>query len=282
MLMSLAEEIETQNAWFNSKQEAFYSWFKDSGNETHQEFLVKHLEKYRDGDAKFDGLDRYIIDAGDYSFLLVGSDGSVDKLSQAFDLSEENTNLGGDEVFLNLFTNVWEEPLEEVRFFPANNQYDFPLIDNHDETSINSLFLSAVDEVYGPYLETIDPQSLSAADDFWIHFESYFQSVSEHEDSEDMSPGIILNDLLISNLVKVILPRYYSFPWADIEEEFEDPKEPYLRFVQRSFSMFSEDALKMTKGEVVDLLLGQSGKELIRKTAKNGESRNRWKVSVPR
>ena len=282
MLMSLAEEIEAQNAWFNSKQDAFYLWFKDGGKETFQKFLAEHSDKHRDGNAKFDGFDKYIIDAGDYSFLLVGSDGSVDKLSQTFNLSEENTNLGGNEVGLNLFVTVWEEPLEEVRFFPANNQYEFPLRDNNDETFINPLFLSAVDEVYGPYLEAIDPQSLSVADDFWNYFESYFQSVSEQEDGEDMTPDIILNDLLIRNLVKVILPRYYTFPWDDIEEEFADPKEPYLRFVQRTFSLFSEEALNMTKGEVVDLLLGQSGRELIRKTAGSGECRNRWRVSEPR
>lgn len=278
--MSLAKDIETQNAWFNSKQDAFCSWFKSSGKKSLQEALTKHSEKHRDGDAKLDEHDKYIIDVGDYSFLLVGIDGSVDKLSQAFDLSEENTNLGGDEVAVHIFETVWEEPLEEVRFFPANSQYDFPLRDNDgDETLINPLFLSAVDEVYGPYLDAIDPQSLSVADDFWNYFESYFQSVSEQENGEDMSPDIILNDLLISNLVKVILPRYYTFPWADIDEEFADPKEPYLRFVQGTFSIFSEDALNMTKGEVVDLLLGKSGRELIRKTARNGEGRNRWKVS---
>ncbi|MEN8133315.1 MAG: hypothetical protein ABFS45_24720 [Pseudomonadota bacterium] len=282
MLMSLAEEIEAQNVWFNSKQDAFYSWFKDSGKETIKEILIKYSEKHRDGDAKFDGFDKYIVDAGDYSFLLVGSDGSVDKLSQTFDLSEENTNLGGNEFVVNLHVTVWKEPLEEVRFFPANNQYDFPLRDNNDETFINPLFLSAVDEVYGPYLEALDPQSLSVKDDFWTQFEVYFQAVSEQENNEDMSPDIILNDLLISNLVKVILPRYYTFPWADIEEEFADPKEPYLRFVQGTFPIFSEDALNMTKGEVVDLLLGKSGRELIRKTARNGEGRNRWKVSEPR
>ena len=152
MLMSLAEVIEAQNEWFNLKQDAFYSWFKDSGKETLQEFLAEHSEKHRDGEAKFDGFDKYIVDAGDYSFLLVGSDGSVNKLSQTFDLSEENTNLGDNEVVLKLFETVWEEPLEEVRFFPANNQYDFPLIDNNDEIFINPLFIYAVDEVYGPYL----------------------------------------------------------------------------------------------------------------------------------
>ena len=115
MLMSLAEEIEAQNAWFNSKQDAFYLWFKDGGKETFQKFLAEHSEKHRDGNAKFDGFDKYIIDAGDYSFLLVGSDGSVDKLSQTFNLSEE---INRDEIkaeYLNGILSITLPKKEEVK-----------------------------------------------------------------------------------------------------------------------------------------------------------------------
>ena len=257
--MSLAKEIEAQNTWFYSKQDAFYSWFKDSGKDTLQKILSNLSEERRDGGARLDGYGKYILDVGEYSFLLVGADGSVDKLSQTFDLSEENTNLAGNEVPVCIFETVWREPLEEVHFFPASDLYDFPLIVEGDETDVNPLFLSAVDEVYEPHLDGL----LSA--------------LSEVENGEIISHGNALRSLLISNLAKVILPRYYTFPWADIDEEFADPKEPYLLFSQKTFSIFSENALNMTKGELADLVEGEESENC---SSEASELEEEWQKNI--
>ena len=85
---------------------------------------------------------KYILDTGEYSFLLVGVNGEAEKLSLAFELSDESTNLGENEAIPSTMINTGAG-METVRYIPADSSYEFPLRDEQiSETSINVLFLS--------------------------------------------------------------------------------------------------------------------------------------------
>ena len=261
MLMSLANEIKCHDTWFHAKQNAFYLWFKGNGKEFLEKSLVKHSKKKQDEES--DGNRKFIVDDGDYAYLLVGLDGSVDKLSRAFKLSEENIDHERNEEAVATFTKVWEEPLDIVRFTPANSQYDFPLRANDDETLVDPMFLSAVGEVYDQYLEVIDPLFLAVVDDeLKSYFEKRFQAISE-EIGEEFNPENILMDLLISNLVKIILPIYYGFPWFEVDDEFQERKDAYLRFLHESFSVIKEQAFTKSREDMVTFVLGEGAESDI-------------------
>jgi len=232
--MSLAKAIQEQNEWFHTTQDGFYSWFKDEGKDQ----LPSISKPPGNSDIKIVEHSKYIIDNGDYCFLLVGRDSSIEKLSPAFELSDENMNLGDNEGIQNIFVTV-DEVTEIARFIPANSQYEFPLRDDRDTIVIvNPLFLSAVDEVYVPYFKEVLPNA------------------GKVEEGEPDIEKMVL-DSLKRNLVKVIWPLYYKVPWADIDEYAEDPGGVYLQFVQQSFSAVTKGMLEKSKGDMLAEFLGE-------------------------
>jgi hypothetical protein len=237
--MSLAKAIKEHDAWFHSKQDAFYSWFMGSGKESLQDILNSLSDERQEGDVKSGGCGKYILDVGDYSFLLVDPDGSAEKLSQEFELSGESADLEGTAVPVNIFVTVWKEPLEQVRFIPANCQYDFPVRgDNGNEALIDPLFLSAVDEVFEPHIEGI------------------FSAVGD-EGGEDLNVVNPAKDLLIGNLVKIILPLYYQLQSADLDENYSDLKEAYLDGMGRLLPVAIDAAVSKSKEDLEALLLDE-------------------------
>ena len=179
---------------------------------------------------------KYILDNGEYAFLLVDMDGMAEKLSPAFKLSEESTNLGENEIIPSSMINSGSG-MEVVRYIPANSSYQFPLRDEQDGgTSINDSFLAAVDEVYEPYLAEL------------------FSAVEAWEDWDGMDVKNIYKELLVGNLAKIMVNAYFSVPWVELSEECGSQKEAYEWVVKQTFSDFGEQALNKTKEDLVTLV----------------------------
>jgi ankyrin repeat protein len=234
--MRLSTAINEHNAWFHSRQDEYCSWFLDGGHESMSIMLAGITGLSKGAPIEVPPHSKYILDNGEYSFLLVSVNGEAEKLSQAFELSEENTNIDEDEAIPSTMINTGAG-MESVRYIPANSNYEFPLRDEQcDETGINDYYLKAVDEVYGPF------------------FTKHFHAVRAEEEEQETEVNKALGDLMIGNLAKKIVSAYYSVPWVELGEECGGEKEAYEWLVQETFTDFSREAFNKAKEDLVAMV----------------------------
>ena len=234
--MRLSTAINEHNAWFHSRQDEYCSWFLGGGHESMSIIMTGITGLSKGAPIEVPPHSKYILDNGEYSFLLVSVNGEAEKLSQAFELSEENTNIDEDEAIPSIMINTGGG-MEVVRYIPANSNYEFPLRDEQSgEIGINVLFLKAVDEVYEPF------------------FAKLYPVVGAEEEEQEAELSKALGDLMISNLAKKIVSAYYSFPWVELGEECGGEKEAYEWLVQETFTDFLREAFNKSKEDLVAMV----------------------------
>ena len=235
-MMSLSTAINEHNSWYHSRQDKYYAWFLDVGHEGMANILASISDLSQDTPIVAPSHIKYILDNGDYSFLLVGVNGEAEKLSPAFELTKENTNVYEDEAIPNTMINLGAG-MELVRYVPANSSYEFPLRDEQSyEAGINNIFLEAVDEVYEPFLV-----KCSAA-------------IREEEEAQEKEINNAFDELMIANLAKKLVSLYYHAPWVELGEEYGDEKEVYELLVKRTFTDFSREAFNKAEEDLVAML----------------------------
>ena len=224
MIKKLSMKIYEHNAWFFSLQDDFYSWFTSDDNKGVESFL---------GDTFLPSHTKYILDNGKYSFLLVGLDGKAEKLTPAFELSEENIHFDENRKIINQIAHL-SERMELVRYLPAKNSYEFPLKDESD-SEINELFLAMIDDVADPYLSEI------------------YSELGEEEGVVDITSKEIFKTKMIENLAQLLVSYYYQLSWDNEAEECGGIKAAFERFLQGVLPLLCKPVFNTTKEEMLDL-----------------------------
>ena len=237
--MKLSTAINEHIAWFHSRQDTYYSWFMDDGKESLSITLAGLSGLPSNKLIEVLPHSKYILDNSEYSFLLVGVNGVAEKLSPAFELSDENTNVEENEAIPSNMINAGAG-METVRWIPANSSYEFPLRNEQSgEAGIDDLFLGEVDALYERY------------------FATQFPAAEAVEDGGYSEVDKIHKQMMVDNLALVMVSLYYSIAWGELVEECRSMKNAYEIIVQETALGFLERAFEETKEELEAMLQGE-------------------------